>query len=182
MSKPLGVANALGCPHRSLDRNYSDHCCLCFHSVRQRLRLLGDDDCLYHARQRETPVIERISRGVLDHPLVAFAKASAHPALKPRRSLLTRRSPPSDEGGWRRRVAGDDKWDSLRDLVHRHLVGNPAQRHAPASGRFTSKNQNYTLTIPQIGSISVHPEPAGGTFRDRHDTLGTGCDGRCGVR
>jgi len=62
MSKPLGVANALGCPHRSLDRNYSDHWCLCFHSVRQRLRLLGYDECLYHARQRETPVIERISR------------------------------------------------------------------------------------------------------------------------
>ena len=29
---------------------------------------------------------------------------------------------------------------------------------------------------------SARPKPIRGTFRDRHDTLGMGCDGRCGVR
>src|SRR5438067_11886482 len=28
----------------------------------------------------------------------------------------------------------------------------------------------------------AHLVPLGGAFRDRHDTLGKGCDGRCGVR
>ena len=64
---PLGVANALGYLRRSRDRNSSDRFCLCFYSVRERLRLLGHDRCLSPARQHQASIgsclIDRAYRG-----------------------------------------------------------------------------------------------------------------------
>src|SRR5690348_4499599 len=51
---------------------------------------------------------------ILDAPLAVFASASPATRSQPRRSLLTRRSPPSDEGGWRSRVA---EHDSGKDMT-----------------------------------------------------------------
>jgi hypothetical protein len=40
------------------------------------------------------------------------------------------------------------------------------------------------FALPEFGFTvsNRYPGPSEGTFRDRHDTLGRGCDGRCGVR
>src|SRR2546426_12248916 len=87
--------------------------------------------------------------------------ATNQPVGRARRSLLTRRSPPSDEGGWRSRG---------KSLL---IFSNPSSPGIKNISLHNSVNQNYNLACLA---------PTRGAYHDRHDTWGAGCGGRFGVR
>src|SRR5262245_56138247 len=67
----------------------------------------------------------------------------------------------------------------------RSTTSPSASRNGCCGDRFAERISAKRVSADlerRITLALIRPEPAGGTFRDRHDALGTGCDGRCGVR